>query len=205
MTGPPAGGDYRSRVYPVTVDGPRVRLRDFQEDDLDGCMSIVGDQKVTWYLSFDTRTRDQQATLLAADIARAQSDPRPDYYLAAIEKTTDTMIGFVRLGSDRPRTAELGYAIRHDRWGKGYATEISAIMLDFGFTNLGLHRIQAACGPDNTASQKVLAKLGFQYEGRMRDHVFTDGAWRDSLLYSLLDNEWAPAKTAIHGSNSPRP
>lgn len=202
MTSPPAGGDYRSSVYPVTIDGPRVRLRDFQEDDLDGCMGIVGDQKVTWYLSFDTRTRDQQATLLAADIARAQTDPRPDYYLAVIEKTTDTMIGFVRLGFDRPRTAELGYAIRHDRWGKGYATEISAIMLDYGFTSLGLHRVQAACGPDNTASQRVLAKLGLQYEGRMREHVFTNGAWRDSLLYSLLDTEWTLARSAVHGGES---
>jgi ribosomal-protein-alanine N-acetyltransferase len=204
MTHRPAGGDYRKDVYPVTIDGPRVRLRDFQEGDLDGCMSIVGDPEVTWYLSFDTRSRDQQASLLAADLARAQTDPRPDYYLAAIEMATDTMIGFARLGFDRPRTAELGYAIRADRWGKGYATEVSAIMLDFGFT-LGLHRIQAACGPDNTASQRVLTKHGFQYEGRMRDHVYTNGAWRDSLLYSLLDNEWAPAGATVYGGESRRP
>lgn len=205
MTHLPAGGDYRKDVYPVTIDGPRVRLRDFREDDLDCCMGIVGDPEVTWYLSFDTRTRDQQATLLTADITRAQTDPRPDYYFAAIEMATDTMIGFARLGLDRPRTAELGYAIRRDRWGKGYATEVSAVMLDYGFTTLGLHRIQAACGPDNTASQRVLTKLGFQYEGRMRDHVFTNGAWRDSLLYSLLDSEWASAGAAAHGGESPRP
>jgi len=114
MTSPPAGGDDRRSVYPVTIDGPRVQLRDFQDGDLDASLSIVGDPQVTWYLSFETRTREQQATLLAADLARARSDPRPDYYLAAIEKTTDTMIGVVRLAFDRPRTAELGYAIRHD-------------------------------------------------------------------------------------------
>lgn len=169
-------------------------------------MGIVGDPQVTWYLSFDTRTRDQRATLLAADITRAQTDPRPDYYLAAIEKTTEAMIGFARLGLDRPRTAELGYAIRAARWGKGYATESAAILLDFGFTTLRLHRVQAACGPDNAASLRVLAKLGFRYEGRMRDHVFTNGAWRDSLLYSLLDNEWGrPVQAVLPGVESREP
>jgi RimJ/RimL family protein N-acetyltransferase len=63
-------------------------------------------------------------------------------------------------------------------------------MLDFGFRELGLHRIQAACGPDNRMSQRLLARLGFTPEGRIRGHVFTNGAWRDSLLYSILDNEW---------------
>jgi hypothetical protein len=44
-------------MYPVTVDGPRVLLRDFREDDLDGCMWVVGDPAVTWFLSFDNRSR----------------------------------------------------------------------------------------------------------------------------------------------------
>jgi RimJ/RimL family protein N-acetyltransferase len=63
-------------------------------------------------------------------------------------------------------------------------------MLDLGFGALGLHRIQAACGPANRASQRLLAKLRFTPEGRIRDHVLTNGAWRDSLLYSVLDYEW---------------
>lgn len=185
-------------MYPTEIDGPRLRLRDFQEGDLDGCMAIVGDPEVTAFLSFDTRSRDEQAVRLAADIQRAQADPRPDYYLAAVEKETDNMVGFARLGIDRPRTAELGYAIRRDRWGRGYATEAAAVILDYGFNTLGLHRVQAACGPDNVASQRLLDKLGFTYEGRMRDHVFTNGAWRDSLLYSLLEQEWPP--TTAEGS-----
>jgi [ribosomal protein S5]-alanine N-acetyltransferase len=112
------------------------------------------------------------------------------------------MIGFARLGLDRPGTAELGYAIRHDAWGHGYATEASTIILDFGFTTLGLHRVQAACGPDNLASQRVLARLGFRPEGRMRDHVFTNGAWRDSLLYSILADEWSSLWEQSRRSNA---
>jgi ribosomal-protein-alanine N-acetyltransferase len=205
MTTSAASGNYSQGVYPVIIDGSRVRLRDFQDDDLDGCMTIVGDPGVTWYLSFDARTREQQDALLRADIARAKGDQRSDYYLAAVERSTNTLIGFVRLGFDRPRTAELGYALRRDRWGKGYATEIAALMLHYGYSVLNLHRVQAACGPDNVASQRVLAKLGFAYEGRMREHVFTNGAWRDSLLYSLLKHEWTAMPNVLGGIQKPTP
>jgi RimJ/RimL family protein N-acetyltransferase len=52
-----------------------------------------------------------------------------------------------------------------------------------------LHRISTAIGPDNAPSIALVQGLGFQYEGRIRDHVYTNGAWRDSLLYSLLAPE----------------
>jgi RimJ/RimL family protein N-acetyltransferase len=63
-------------------------------------------------------------------------------------------------------------------------------MISFGFQVQDLHRITAAIGPDNTASIAVVKKLGFTREGRLRDHVFTNGAWRDSELYSILVHEW---------------
>jgi RimJ/RimL family protein N-acetyltransferase len=63
-------------------------------------------------------------------------------------------------------------------------------MITFGFEELALHRISAAIGPDNTASIAVVRKLGMQYKGRIRDHVFTNGAWRDSVLYAVLEHEW---------------
>ena len=102
-------------------------------------------------------------------------------------------------GSDSPevKAAKLGYAIRADRWGKGYATDAARRMIDFGFVELRLHRISAAIGPDNAASIAVVGKLGMKYEGRIRDHVFTNGAWRDSLLYSVpSSNEWTDAPGA---------
>ncbi|ROP33349.1 GNAT family N-acetyltransferase [Couchioplanes caeruleus] len=119
--------------------------------------------------------------------ARARFGPSRNL---AVADSTDTLIGFVRIGLGRDRSGELGYAIRRSDWGKGYATEATNLMVTFGFDTLRLHRLQAACGPDNRASQRLLARLGFMPEGRLRDHVFTNGAWRDSLLYSLLDREW---------------
>jgi ribosomal-protein-alanine N-acetyltransferase len=177
-------------MYPVTIAGERITLRDFEPDDLDPSMAIVGDDAVTRMLSFDSRSRDEQAARLADDIARARGDPRPDYYLAIVTQDADRLIGFVRLGLLTHRGGELGYALRKDHWGRGYGTEAASLMLDFAFSTTGLHRVQAATGPDNEPSRALLERLGFRREGRMRDHVFTNGAWRDSLLYALLEHEW---------------
>lgn len=67
-------------------------------------------------------------------------------------------------------------------------------MLEFAFTNLELHRVTAAIGPDNHASLRVVDRLGFKREGVLRDHVFTNGSWRDSVLYSILSGEWAEGR-----------
>ncbi|WP_018253849.1 MULTISPECIES: GNAT family N-acetyltransferase [Salinispora] len=173
-------------MYPVRIEGGRIVLREFEERDLEASMTVVGDPDVTVFLSFDTRTREEQAERLAADIARAKTEPRPDYYLAIADRQADELIGFIRIGLGGHRSGELGYAIRKDRWRQGYAVEAAQLMLGFGFEALALHRIQAACGPDNLASQALLHRLGFECEGRMRDHVFTNGGWRDSLLYATL-------------------
>jgi ribosomal-protein-alanine N-acetyltransferase len=176
--------------HALLIESERVCLREFRLSDLDDSLAVVGDPRVTQYLSFDTKTREEQEALLSAQLERARQSPRLEYYLAAAETGSGRLVGFVRLGLGAHRSAKLGYAVRFDRWGRGYATEAAGALLRFGFSNLGLHRVTAACGPDNGASIRVLEKLGCTYEGRMRDHVFTNGAWRDSLLYSLLEKEY---------------
>jgi ribosomal-protein-alanine N-acetyltransferase len=189
-------------VYPVTIEGPRALLRDFEPDDLDATLAIVGDPEVTRWLSFDTRTRAEQAERLAQDIARARSNPRPDYYLAVVAAGTGTLVGFARLGLGTHRSGEVGYAIRKDHWNQGYAREAAGLVVDFGFRVLGLHRITAATGPDNAASRAVLERLGFRLEGRMRHHVFTNGGWRDSVLYAVLEHEWGGPPPPRHTSHT---
>jgi ribosomal-protein-alanine N-acetyltransferase len=180
----------------VQLDGRQVRLREFRHDDLDPSLRVVGDDRVTCWLSFDSLSREEQATRLAGAIERAAEDPRTEFYLAVTTQADDELIGFVRLGLGGVRAAKLGYAIAADHWGHGYATDAAQTMITFGFRVLDLHRITAAIGPDNAASIAVVNRLGFTREGRLRDHVFTNGAWRDSELYSILAHEWkAPAST----------
>jgi RimJ/RimL family protein N-acetyltransferase len=88
------------------------------------------------------------------------------------------------------QAAKLGAAIATKHWRRGYGLDALRTLIDYGFTTLGLHRITGAIGPDNAASIALITRLGFTREGRLRDHVFTNGAWRDSILYSLLTHEW---------------
>lgn len=176
-------------MYPVTLTGRAVTLREFRSDDAADSLAIVGDDQVTRWLSFDSRDLDAAQAMVDGAIQRAQQTPRSEYYLA-VTASDDELVGFARLALAGVKSAKLGYAIRADRWGKGYATDAARRMIAFGFEELRLHRISAAIGPDNAASIAVARKLGMQHEGRIRDHVFTNDAWRDSLLYAVLEHEW---------------
>jgi RimJ/RimL family protein N-acetyltransferase len=171
------------------LTGKATRLREFRQDDLDDYLAIVGDDRVTTWMSFDSRDREGAQKALTAILERAQQEERPDYLLAVTRLDDDRLIGFARLGPTGVRAAHLGYAIAADHWGRGYATDASRTLVRFAFAELDLHRVSAAIGPENLASVAVVERLGFIYEGRIRHHVFTNNAWRDSLLYSLLAGE----------------
>lgn len=176
-------------MYPVQLEGSKVRLREFCLDDIDAALALVGDDRVTRWLSFDSRSREETANMIKGTMTRAQQDPRTEYYLA-VTVPTGELVGFARLGLTGVQAAKLGYAIAADWWGRGYAVDATRTLTDFGFAKLSLHRVSAAIGPDNAPSIAVAKRLGMVYEGRIREHVFTNGVWRDSLLYAVLVHEW---------------
>jgi RimJ/RimL family protein N-acetyltransferase len=179
-------------VYPVRLEADGgVVLREFRRDDAEPLGAIIGSQQVTQWLSFDQRSAAETIKMLAGVLERARYEPRDEYYLAVTEHPSDNVVGMCRLGLSGVEAAKLGFAVRADRWGEGLATRAAARMIDFGMTDLGLHRITAAIGPGNEASIAIVTKLGFAYEGHLRDHVFTNGRWRNSMLYSVLASEWA--------------
>jgi len=172
---------------PLTGDG--VSLRDLGTEDFDDFFAIVGDDRVTSWLAFDSHTEQSARKMLGDIIDRSARESRPDYMLAVTRRDDDRVIGFARIAPSQSQ-GKLGYAIGADHWGHGYATDAARTMLKFAFGPLALHRVTAAIGPENLASIAVIDRLGFSYEGRLRDHVFTNNAWRDSLLYSLLAAEF---------------
>lgn len=176
-------------MYPVELIGSRVKLREFRPDDLEDVTKLVGDDRVTTTLSFDSRSIDQAESMLRGIIARAALNPRTEFYLAAVVGEKG-VIGLARLELSGVKAGKLGFAIGADHWGQGYGTDAARTITEFGFSALGLHRISAAIGPENDASVAIAKKLRMTYEGRIRDHVFTNGSWRDSLLYSVLHQEW---------------
>ena len=173
------------------LSGELTTLREFRTSDLEDYLAIIGDDRVTSWLSFDSRDRAEAEKSLTAIVERSAQEDRPDYLLAVTRRDGDSVVGFARLGPTGVKAAHLGYAINADHWGRGYATDASRVMLRLAFGTLGLHRVSAAIGPENEASIAVVKHLGFSYEGHIRHHVFTNGDWRDSLLYSILEHEYS--------------
>lgn len=177
--------------YPIRVTGSTVVLREFCMEDVDDVLAIIGDDKVTTWLSFDSRDRDQAVAMIEGTLERARQEPRTEFYLGVTKRADDRVIGFARIGLSGVQAGKLGYAIAAKEWGRGYAQDAARALVTYAFKDLGLHRITAAIGPDNTASIAVVQQLGFTREGALRDHVFTNGQWRDSVLFSVLAHEWS--------------
>jgi len=101
------------------------------------------------------------------------------------------------------RLGELGYWVRTDRCGRGYATEASSSVVEFGFEEAGLHRLELRAGVDNRASQRVAEKLGFQQEGRLRQGGRGAEVPYDCYVYGLLVSDPAPRNLSEKAEGRP--
>ena len=89
------------------------------------------------------------------------------------------------------RRSELGYAVTDEAFkNKGFMTEAVEAVIDYGFNQIGLNRIEAFVAPYNTPSRKIMEKFHFKEEGFMKQHYFYDGKFDDSLVFGLLREEY---------------
>jgi RimJ/RimL family protein N-acetyltransferase len=108
----------------------------------------------------------------------------------AITHEPDGVVGTVSLHLNFVhQRGELGYWVGFPHWSRGYATEASAALLDYGFVELGLHRIQARHMTRNRASGRVMQKLGMTFEGVHRHHMFVRGQHEDIAMYAMLRSD----------------
>jgi len=87
------------------------------------------------------------------------------------------------------RSAWIGYWVASEVTGRGVATGALALGLDHCFGPVMLHRVEATVRPENAASRRVLAKVGFREEGLLKRYLDVDGAWRDHLLVAITAEE----------------
>ncbi|WP_459502678.1 GNAT family N-acetyltransferase [Bacillus sp. C1] len=107
-------------------------------------------------------------------------------------KGTDQLIGTCgfHLINQNHNRAEIGYELDDTYWGKGYASEALQAILTYGFEKLGLIRIAAVVYTENEASHRLLKRAGFQEEGLLRKYMLQNGIAHDTVIYSLLEEEW---------------
>lgn len=148
------------------IESQRLFLRNFTLKDVDKMSEIYSDDAVMKYIGRGGKAnREQTQQMIEAFIKSYQKNGFGIY--ALIEKESDELTGhcgFNRLPNDE---IEIAYLIEKKNWRKGYATEISAATLQYGFEKIRLNRIVALAYPENTASIKVINKIGMKQEGEI--------------------------------------
>jgi ribosomal-protein-alanine N-acetyltransferase len=110
------------------------------------------------------------------------------YSLLVFTRTDDQLVGGVTLSAVRrgvAQMASMGYWVGEAFARRGYMTEATKSMLGFGFRQVGLHRIEAACLPNNEASKRLLLSVGFTEEGFAKSYLRINGSWRDHILFGM--------------------
>ncbi len=179
----------------VTIETASLILREFRRDDRERVHEYAVDPEVYQYMPWGPNSEDETSAFVERAIASRHRDPRLHFELAITLREDGRLIGGagIRAENEFFRTADMGYCLRRDAWGKGLATEAAAGLIGFGFRQLGVHRIWATCDTRNVLSARVLEKAGMKLEGTMRDDTWLRGHWRSSHLYSILDDEWSSA------------
>ena len=109
-------------------------------------------------------------------------------YASVVLKQTQAIIGTAMIFNFDPKAnqAEIGYVLHQDAWGKGYGTACVALMSDFAFNQLNLHKLHASVVAANLSSARVLEKNGYELEGRLKDHYWIEEQYYDALLYGRI-------------------
>lgn len=175
-------------MHPVVIEGERIVLRELTDADAPAVHAWVGDPEVVAHVPLGPLDHAATVAYVAQLVTEATRVPRLTYSLVIVRRSDGAALGGITVGVDsfEHRRVELGYILRRDAWGRGYATEAAALARDFVFDHLGAVRLWAVCDPDNPASARVLEKIGMRREGVLRSDLVVHGRRRDSVLFAML-------------------
>jgi RimJ/RimL family protein N-acetyltransferase len=169
--------------------GERVRLVPLDRAlHLENNLVWFNDPEVTRWLKYGLPMMRLQEEKWFERIARSRRD-----VMWAIHDDSDRHIGGTGIHRIdwKNRNAVTGTVIGDPKaWGKGYGTDAMRTRTRWAFEELGLHRLQSECFVDNLASRRCLEKVGYRLIGTARQRFWRQGAWRDALLWEILDEDW---------------
>lgn len=191
-------------TYPIRTH--RLALRPFTRDDLDAVHTYVSDPEVVRYLYWEVATdRAAARRMLDGKIGHWSLGEAGQSLILAVERVDGggpgrpgVLVGEVVLKwlSREHRQGEVGFVITPEHQGHGYAVEAATALLSLAFVDLGLHRVIGRCDARNTASARVMERLGMRREAHFVHSEIFKGEWGDEYIYAMLAHEFAPSGTA---------
>lgn len=178
----------------ITLETERLVLRPFKEDDSEAVHAYVSVVENIQYMVWGPNDESQTKAFISQAIAKSKEMPCNNYQLAAVQKSSEKLIGACNLAILSGEEAEIGWILHRDYWKQGFATEMGNRLLKFGFKELGLHRIIGHCDSENYASYRVMERIGMRSEGCFLEarpsNKFSDKKYGDEFSYAILRDEW---------------
>lgn len=170
----------------MLLETPRLVLRRFRPDDAPVLAAYRSDPATARYQGWTPPVSADEAAELVRNFGAG--DPRqPGWFQYAVESKADGgLVGDVGVClHENLMQADLGFTLAPERQGHGFASEAVREVLRDGFAH-GLRRVSAECDERNTASARLLRRVGFDQEGRRPAFSWIKGEWTDDLLFGLL-------------------
>lgn len=174
------------------LETERLKLRLFEEKDLDDLYEYCSDPEVTKWLSFETYLTKDEAVDRLKFLKDSYKEIKKPINWAIEYKENGKMIGGIDyVGFNfRDKCGEIGYCLNKDYWNKGIMTEAVKEVIKFGFEKMDLQRAEIRCDERNVPSYKVMEKAGLKYEGTLRKSKYWKGEYRSIKVYSILKEEY---------------
>ena len=174
---------------PITTE--RLLLRAHRMEDLDDLVAFHGDPEVVRFVPWPVRDRAATEETLRVKTIQTELVAHGQWLVLAVERRdTGRVVGEVLLKWASEGEGELGFAFAREAQGHGYAAEAARAVVRLAFADLGLRRLTAVVVDGNTASTRLLGRLGFRQEARHVDAVHFKGAWTTQLVFAQLADEW---------------
>jgi ribosomal-protein-alanine N-acetyltransferase len=185
----PVGDVMEIRRLPTTfppLETKRLVLREVTPDDADAMFAVRSHPDVMRYWGERPWESREQALAKIVELQQTFRNGNAIRWGLALKENGRLVgsAGFWYWQKEHFR-AEIGYELHPDEWGKGYMAEALAVIVRFGFEDMGLHSIQANVDPQNKASARVLEKVGFAREGWLLENFYFDGRFYDTWIFGL--------------------
>jgi [ribosomal protein S5]-alanine N-acetyltransferase len=183
-----------------TLRGRQVVLRELRASDAASLFALLTTEEVARFISPPPTTVAGFERFI--EWALRQRAAGTYACFAVTVAGFDTAIGIFQVRSTEPGfgTAEWGFAIGSDFWGTGVFQDGAALVLDFAFDTIGVHRLEARAAVRNGRGNRALQKLGAVQECRLRSSFLKNGEYLDQTLYAMLDTDWRGSREPINAS-----
>ncbi|MEZ8501004.1 GNAT family N-acetyltransferase [Vibrio splendidus] len=175
------------------LETDRLILRDMSLEDECAFVAMSQDAKYQRFYDESDCEPNKYRELTQLFVAQALEVPRQSYQLAVESKDSGKFIGTVCLRIKGDKQASMGCAFSREIQGQGLSIEASEALADFGFSELGIHRIYAETISKNLAVIKLCKSLGMKQEACFKDHRFFKGQWWDTVVLAVVRSDWGKA------------